>query len=277
MRTPSAGALALSLLSLSAHPAHVERRVLDDFSDPALWTAAPAAGVALALSPTTGPDGGHALRLDFDFQGHGGWAIARRALPLDLPESYRFAFEIRGDALPNTIEFKLIDESGENVWWSTRREFAFPHEWTEIRIPKRKIAFAWGPLGGGELHRAAALEIAITAGQGGKGTVELADLSIEELPPPHPYIGHPTAKASSAILDSAPECAIDGDPHTAWRSGPEDSFPEIAIDFGELRTFGGLTLHWAPGGAPASYRVDLSDDGKAYRTARTVAATNGGD
>ncbi len=110
------------------------------------------------------------MRLDFDFQGRGGYAIARRRLDLALPENYEFSFWIRGEARPNTLEFKLADSSGDNVWWYTRPSYEFPHAWQRVTIKRRHIRFAWGPAGGGELRQAATLELVITAAQGGAGT-----------------------------------------------------------------------------------------------------------
>src|ERR1041385_730991 len=61
--------------------------VVDDLDDVSKWTAAPSDGVSLALVPDHG-----AMRMDFDFRGHGGWAAARRAVNIALPDNYRFAF-----------------------------------------------------------------------------------------------------------------------------------------------------------------------------------------
>ena len=54
-------------LLLSASPIEPARRILDDFNDPAGWTATPSDGVALSLASDAG-----ALRMDFDFGGHAG-------------------------------------------------------------------------------------------------------------------------------------------------------------------------------------------------------------
>src|ERR1051326_7753236 len=86
------------------------------------WTAHPADGVEMHLSRE-----GEINRLDFDFHGHGGYAIARRDVELELPANYQFTFRIRGDAPIETLEFKLI--RGDDVWWMNRRDFAFPREW----------------------------------------------------------------------------------------------------------------------------------------------------
>src|SRR5207253_5851961 len=124
-------------------------------------------GATLALTSAEGIHG-RALRLDFDFDGRAGWAAARRELPIDLPENYELAFAIRGDAPANDLEVKLIDSSGENVWWAVRRDFAPPRAWAPIRLKKRHFSFAWGPARGGEIRHAAALEITVTARAGGQ-------------------------------------------------------------------------------------------------------------
>ena len=90
--------------------------VLDDFEAVDDWTALPSEGVALGARTDSGRTG-RAMRLDFDFQGRGGYAIARKVLALDLPGNYEFSFWIRADAPPNTLEFKLVDSTGDNVWW----------------------------------------------------------------------------------------------------------------------------------------------------------------
>src|SRR5713101_5826402 len=84
--------------------------VIDDLDDVSKWIAAPSDGVSLALVPDHG-----AMRMDFDFRGHGGWAAARRTVAINLPDNYRFAFRVRGETPPNTLEIKFIDPSGDNV------------------------------------------------------------------------------------------------------------------------------------------------------------------
>ena len=83
--------------------------------------------------------------MDFDLSGTAGYAIARRALPLDLPPNYELSFYMRADAPVNNLQFKLIDDSGDNVWWFNRSNFEFPREWQLVKIKRRQIEFAWGP------------------------------------------------------------------------------------------------------------------------------------
>ncbi|HYU25533.1 MAG TPA: hypothetical protein VEO74_10040, partial [Thermoanaerobaculia bacterium] len=154
----------------------------------------------------------------FDFHGHGGYAIARRAVNLDLPPNYQFIFRVRAEAPAENLEFKLV--SGDNVWWLNRRDFVFPREWTTLKTTKRKIEFAWGP-SREELRHIDSMEVVVTAGSGGKGTVWFSDPEIELLPP-------------------SPTEAV----HVATNT----------VDFGAKRELGGLEI--VP---PAKVRVFLDD------------------
>ncbi|HKO57220.1 MAG TPA: coagulation factor 5/8 type domain-containing protein [Thermoanaerobaculia bacterium] len=142
------------------------------------WTPHPSDGVEMHLSRSADVN-----RLDFDFHGHGGYAIARARIDADLPPNYQIVFRIRGEAPPENLELKLLDESGDNVWWLNRRDFVFPRSLTRLSTKKRQIAFAWGPRGGGELARVTSLELVVTAGSGGRGSVFFSDPVIEALPP----------------------------------------------------------------------------------------------
>jgi hypothetical protein len=256
-----------------AAPAAPQATVVDDFEDVSAWSAHPADGVALAVRAGAGARGG-ALRLDFDFHGGGGYAVVRRAVALDLAENYAFSFRIRGEAPPNHLEFKLVDTSGDNVWWHVERDVQFARAWRTITIPKRKIQFAWGPAGGGEIRHAAALEFAITAGSGGRGSVWIDALELRALPsteaPPPPL----RAQASSAAADAMR--AVDADTATAWSPAPADRRPWIAVDLGAAREFSGVVLHWQPGRHPPDYDLEASDDGQSWRRLRRVRGSNGG-
>lgn len=236
--------------------------------DPAAWTAHPADGVVLELADDHG-----ALRLDFAFSG-GGYAIARREVDLDLPENFLFRFKIRGEAPPNTLEFKLVDESGENVWWSVRPGVEWPLNWEVFTIKKRQISFAWGP-GGGELTHAAALEVAVTAGSGGQGSVWIEGLEMVPLPAPPDQLPAPRATATSLAPGQEPALALDGDPATAWVPDRGDSRPALTLDLGLVREFGGLTVDFLPGRAAARYTLEAAGEDGAWRTLRTVTGAHG--
>ncbi|HET9747690.1 MAG TPA: hypothetical protein VFS06_00150, partial [Casimicrobiaceae bacterium] len=82
-------AVALALVAAFAHaqPPAFETRTLDRFDTVDAWKAIASDGVHASISRVV--DGKRAaLRLDFDLGGTAGYAIARRALPLDLPDNY---------------------------------------------------------------------------------------------------------------------------------------------------------------------------------------------
>src|SRR5690606_16802736 len=103
-----------------------------------------------------------------------------RELALALPETWALRFVLRGHGPPNRLEIKLADPSGENVWWSKQEAFALPADWQEMEVRSRDLEFAWGPAGGGAMNAVGALEIALAAGPGGKGTLWIADLRLED-------------------------------------------------------------------------------------------------
>ncbi len=250
-------------------------RLLDGFEQLGGWSAHPADGVKATLYTDRGHTG-LGMRMDFDFQGGGGYAIARRSLSLTLPGNYAISFWLRGPSPVNTLEFKLADSTGENVWWYTERDRSFPAGWQRVTIRRRQIAFAWGPLGGGELKQAASIELVITAGRGGgKGSVWFDDLVLTPLPDLGTYDQVPVATATAAAASFREENAVDGDSNTVWRTPPIPK-AELTIDFQRAREFGGLTLRWQPGSGARDYNIQLSDDGKAWEMARRVRGSNGG-
>jgi hypothetical protein len=277
VRRLASAVLAFVALLLTASSPEPGRRVLDDFSDASRWTAAPSDGVRLSLSSDAGAgESGKALRMDFDFGGRAGWAAVRRAFPIRLPENWVMDLRLKGDTPPQTLEFKLLDASGENVWWSVRRPYEFPREWTTLRIRKRQVSFAWGPAGGGDLRDLGFLEVTVTAAAGGKGTVWLDELALEELPPAT-ELAPATAIASSEAPGSAARLALDGNPLTAWRSAAASGeAQEFSFDLGQSREFGGLVLDWDASDFPRRYAVEVSDDGKAWSVRKEISGARGG-
>lgn len=246
--------LVLSAAAVISSPATAQQRVLDTFEEPDRWTAHPSDGVSLRISREPGRSGS-AMRLDVDFHGGAGYAIARREIAIDLPDDYEMAFWIRGDAPPQNLELKLVDASGENVWWINRRDFHFPGAWTRVATRKRQIEFAWGPLRDAELRRVAAVEIAITAGSGGKGTVWLDDFTLTERRPQPPYPAGPIVSGSSSVPGSEPRFAADGDTATAWRTRANAGAQDLLLDFGGPVEFSAVVLRWESGQRATGYRL----------------------
>lgn len=257
--------------------AGAQERVLDDFASIASWKADASNDVRAALRAESGADG-PALCLDFDFGQVSGYAIARRELPLEFGPNYELGFDVRGDAQPNTLQFKLVDTSGENVWWINRPDFAFSRAWQSLRFKKRHVEFAWGPTPVRTLTKTAAVEFVVASGKGGgKGSVCFRRLAMRSLPVDHGPAQPVVAHASSALADAPPALALDADPASAWSSDPAAGREQtFTLDFGGPREFGGLVLHWLAGRQAARYSVDVSDDGAHWRTVREVKSGGAG-
>ncbi len=252
--------------------------VLDDFSDASRWETLTSDGVKLKLTVERAGDSDAAhptsLRLDYDFASSG-YAGIRRAMPLDLPPNFELAFSVRGDLPPNNLEFKLVDETGNNVWWVNRLAFEFPKEWARLASRRRHFQFAWGP-SNEPLRKAGAIEIVVSSAEGGRGTIWLDDLTFRPLPETEPYAGTPTLTASSTADDkSSAPLAMDGKPATQWRSAAGDTAPTLTVDFGQVREFGGLVVNWDPAAFVSQYDVQLSDDDQSWTTVRHVERNSG--
>ena len=268
----AAGARAQS--SVPALPSSA--RLLDGFETTSGWSAHPSDGVSLAISADSTGVHGRAMRLDFDFHGHGGYAIARKKFDIAMPENYAFSYRIRGQAPNENFETKLIDSTGDNVWWNNAVSVHFPEDWRTVTLKKRHITFAWGPQGGGELKRLASIELSITAGSGGKGTVWIDALTFTPLEPVHAYTGTPVASATSSAAGHLAPFGADGKTATTWTTDKSASAQSFSLDFGTTREYGGATIDWAPGAAAANYTVETSMDGEKWDSAYSVNGGNGG-
>src|SRR5690348_12457788 len=156
-------------------------RVLDTFDDLTAWKVSGSDEVKTRMRPAADGSG---LCMDYDFGRVSGYAVAERELPLEFPENFEFVLRLRGEGPPNSLQFKLVDATGENVWWVNRPDFALPREWQEVRFEKRHFSFAWGPTPDRELRHSARIELVVARGlEGGNGTVCFDRLSFHELPP----------------------------------------------------------------------------------------------
>lgn len=249
-------------------------RILDDLEELSGWSFSGAPGVRVELAHDQGHTG-MGLRLDFDFQGAGGYVIVRKAFPLTLPDHYAFSFLLRGAAPANNLEFKLLDPSGANVWWQVRRDYDFTTDWRRIVVRQRQLQFAWGPAGGGIPAALGALEIAVSAGAGGKGSIWIDELRFEERPPVTVTATTPTVTASTFIPGYEPERVLAPE-SSGWRSGALADSQWLLLDFHAIREYGGLTLDWDREDYASAYRVQISEDGAQWQTVFTVTAGNGG-
>lgn len=251
-------------------------RILDEFETKAGWGMFPSDGVKLSLVTSQGWEG-KALTLAYDFGGKAGYAIARKSFAIGTPTgNWSFSFRARGRMRPNTLEFKLLDKSGENVWWYTIPEYQPTGEFQTVTIRQRQVNFAWGPIGGGPPRDIAAIEFVVTAGSGGNGTLTIDDFVFTPLPADVPVGRIDDISASYTLPGSTPLAAIDNDSNTVWRAkssrgnsrtgatlDPSEvaEQPILVMDFGGVRTYGGLILHWVQNEQPDYVMVDSSNDG----------------
>jgi hypothetical protein len=275
-----------SVFALSARGQAVSR-TLEPFDDAAAFQALPSDGVRLVLRGDSGVTG-RALRMEFDYQGHAGYAVARRAFALpSLPTYWAITLWVRGVARPNTLELKLVDSTGQNVWWMRRPDLHVTNGWTQLRFRPTDLSFAWGPLGGGPPRGIAALEIAFTAGQGGQGWLALDELVVTPLAPPVPDKVRPSVSASSSLMGRpaalvvppsfavAPTDTASAAESAGWRSA-SDGPQWLELDFGGPRPVSALVLDWSTRDWAVDYDVETSDDGRTWTVVRSVRGGGGG-
>jgi hypothetical protein len=252
-----------------------DQQRLDDFRDISGWKVTASEGSSASVAQEPAPTG-NAMRISFDLNPGGGYIIVRKEFSLALPANYAFTFNLRGDAKPNNFEFKLVDQSGKNVWWRRQRDFSFPTEWQRTVIRKSRIDFAWGP-SGRELKRIAAIEFALSAGVGGKGSIWIQDLDFEEREPlSREGPSAPTVTASTSVPGHEPPLLLDNDENTSWKSQALPDSQWVVIDFHQNWEYGGLIIDWDPNDYATAYEVQTSNDGTHWTRAYAATATSGG-
>ena len=137
-------ATAACLVAVPAFAAD-KLRVLDSFDASTGWSATSTDDVSAALRVVPGRTG-QALCLTYDFNGVSGAASIRKTLPIDYPDGFALGFDVRGRMPPNTLQLKLIDDSGDNVWWFQQPHFSPGDAWKTIEATSRQVEFAWGPV-----------------------------------------------------------------------------------------------------------------------------------
>ncbi len=209
-----------------------------------------------------------ALKMDFDFKDGGGFVVARRVLKRPMPKEYAVHFRLRGRGATNNLELKLVDASGLNVWRYVQKDLRLPARWKRLSVQSRDIDFAWGPSSGSGISELGSIEFAIVAGEGGKGTIWISEVQIEDCTPKKA----PRASASSALKDHEAAVGLTGG---GWKPRADDLRPWLMIDTMEPRVFGGLIIDWL-GDAPASgFRVRGSMSGHRWKTLHAATRAGG--
>ena len=252
--------------SLSEDPGH--GLSFPGFADPARWLAVTSGLARLGIGVAPGPEGGAGLRFQYDFGAGAGFVVARQQVEFEMPVAWDVAFCVRGDSPANTLEIKLVDPAGTSVWRWSRANLDPPSEWTELRIASRDFEFAWGPAGGGSIARTSAIEIAVVAGPGGKGCIDLANFHFIDRSPARGA----RFEASSEQGGHAAGRVSDADAATGWRSRAGPGPHSLTIAFDDERDLGGLVIDWDPQAMPGAYKIETCDAPDAWTTAFDAAA-----
>jgi hypothetical protein len=237
-----------------------------DPGSPAAWEPIVSGNAELKLTPVA-TDSSSALRLDFDFRGAGGFVVARRAQTQSVPGEYAVHFRLRGSGPLNNLEIKLVDDTGLNVWRYVFKDLKLPSRWKSFTVESRDIDFAWGPSSSRGITQLGSMEFAIVAGEGGKGTVWLADVQIEDRTPKYP----PEVSASSEVEGREATKALD----SGWAPRLDDRKPWIVFDMQESRVLGGLVIDWLKVAPARGFRVSASNTGRQWKTVHSAARSGG--
>ena len=269
--------LQLFALALTLAHAAPEAAVaaLDDFEDLAGWTGSASEGASVEIAQDVGQRG-MSLRVDFDFGAGPGFVLVRKDVTLKLPINYAFTFELRGEAPQSTLEFKIVDPTGRNVWWHNQRDMTFPSEWQTVTVRKSRLEFAWGPAGGGEPKRVGAIEFGIAGKGPGKGSLWIDTLRLEPRQAASRYHRTASVVASTSAPGHEPAHVFDRKAGTSWRSGAVARNQWLLVDFGERREYGGLVIDWDRQDYATAYDVQVSGDGESWAPAAHCVGGNGG-
>jgi hypothetical protein len=243
-------ATALAGLILCCGPALADTPLVG----PGAWTAGASEGV------TSRAAGEATARLDYGFTG-AGYAFMVHSLDFSAPQNFVIEIPVRGEGAGNDLQIKFTDASGDNVWWVTRPAFVPTRDGTVLRIRPRHIDFAWGPTSDKTFRGGRRMEVVIvkTAKGTASGWLEVGPVTWRaEAPEPK----------TEAPLKADIAAVVDGNAATGQAA------KKVTLDLSRVRPFGGLKLDW--GQAPASYDVAVSDDGKTFRSLRTVTGSDGG-
>ena len=238
--------MSITLLVFSQLSEPAKADTLDTFDDASKWELILADGVQGQIVQVDG-----AIRLDYDFSAGAGYCVLHRKLNQPIHPNYRFGLRYRGEGPPNTLEFKLIDPTLENVWWSVERDQSFPTDWTTHTIRRRHVSFAWGPSEGEPLTELGAVEIAVTATQGGKGSVSLDELTYEALPLQEPEPIEPQVRDQNG----KPLGQVGPDGSFVWAATAGESIDflfEVPVEFSAVE------LDWSKTDASGTTEYEVS-------------------
>lgn len=231
------------------------------FNDPTTW-AVYASGQAVGTLTKVGlKNGGVGLRLDYDFHDGGGFIVARKEVKFTLPETFEINFRLRSESPANHFEFKLSDPCNENTWRYFRDDFRWPKQWATQQIRERDLPFAWGPAGGGAPSEVGSMEFVVSAGPGGKGSIWLAEFSLED----QTFVAPAGVEATSELPGHEADQVFSMERGSCWRAAMSDERPHWTVDFGRMQRFGGLVIHWPEDLPSKAYKIEISRGGRTWK------------
>jgi hypothetical protein len=263
----------VGLVVLGGEAARAEDAVLDDFEELSGWSAVASEGTRVWITHEPGRTG-MAMRIAFELNTGGGWAIVRKSFAV-LPANYAFSFQLRGEDARTTSSSSSSTRraapcgGGTSATTSSARLAGDddPEVAARVRL---------GTGGGGELKQVGAIEFAISAGEGGSGSIWIDTLGFAEREP----AGHngvtPQVQASSALPGSEPGSVLDQDAQTVWRSEPLPREQSITVDFLRNYEYGGLVIDWDRNDYATAFEVQTSNDGEQWATAYRTTTGHGG-
>lgn len=263
--------LILLVLLILACPLVARTIFTDSFENLSLWNTIYSEDVEITITSERDAEDQLLLRLDYNFRSGAGYCGIGRKIDLEFPDDYRFRFGLQGSGASNNLEFKLVDESGENVWWKIERNFVPPAERQEYIVRQREIEFAWGPAQDRTLRHSAEIQIIISSAEGGSGTLQLDNLVLES------YRTLPLAQIHPTVKINAKETAAHGffdGRREACRMKMHSRSEKIDIDLGGNVELGGLRIDWDSTCVGGRYRLRFSENGLHWTTALSDRVEN---
>ncbi|MEW5798099.1 MAG: discoidin domain-containing protein [Bacteroidota bacterium] len=246
--------------------------LLDDCNSVKSWTTFRSTGVEVTHQNDLGT-----LRFDIEFPKGSGYGGVFRNFNSHLPENYDISFMMKSTVPVNNFEVKISSDSGGGtIWWVNNKNYTYPADWKRIVIKKRHLSFAWGPNYAAHPSKLSRLEIVVTAGTGGKGSVWIDDVTLTTLPASPKEIPLPSVSASSFMeKNSEPSNVLPGR-KGSWISKSKKN-EWIELDLKYEKEFGGVNLLWDPSLKGLSYSILTSFDRKKYDTIYSVTKGKSGN
>src|SRR6185369_15164355 len=114
-------------------------RVVLDLEDMGAWQVRASDQVGAVLRR----DGDGSVCLEYDFHAVSGYAVLTQVLPVQWPAAFALQLRMKGYGAVNDFQVKLLDASGEDVWWVNRPAFPLPRSLTDVTFKSRHFSFAW--------------------------------------------------------------------------------------------------------------------------------------